>query len=238
MRHKIRPSGQKRGKLQSENLASNHITIEVLQRLFFSESKPRHLLPIDLAILAYLILRRTSDHEISDSQQTLADRVCGDRKTVARSLRRLGRLGWVSVSGRGRGRTKGLSIDIDKLPAAQPVREKISKEAKQFAYQYEAYLKKTTKRRFAKNWLTRQGPSAQQILTKCGGNLPLAGAVVEHAFDNPKFKKCAETSLYHLLCKWRAIKESFDLAQAVKQAQQQPQAQIGGPNDNKCNPAA
>ena len=68
-------------------------TIALLQNLYFSESKPAELRPIDLALLTYLVLRQTEDHFIFDSQLTLADRLGCKRDAIADSVKRLEGLG-------------------------------------------------------------------------------------------------------------------------------------------------
>ena len=72
-------------------------TIALLQNLYFSESKPAELRPIDLALLTYLVLRQTEDHFIFDSQLTLADRLGCKRDAIADSVKRLEGLGWIVV---------------------------------------------------------------------------------------------------------------------------------------------
>lgn len=217
--------------MQPAPLQTNAVTIDVLQRLFFTENKPSSLTPLDIAILAYLILRRTTDHSIHDSHLTIAERVCSDRRTVSRSLRRLEKAGWVSVGGRGAGRSKAISINIEKLPAAQPIRAAVTIEAKQLASRYHIALQKRVGvRKFPKNWLTRQAPSAQRILTHCEGNLPLACEVIGHALSNPKFKLRASKSLYHVLVIWPSIMRSYQQAKAALQNK-------GTEKENGCSTA-
>jgi hypothetical protein len=195
--------------MQTAPLITNHVTIDVLQRLLFSEDKPSRLTPVDLAVISYLILRRTHDHEILDSAQTIAARLSGDRRVIGRSLERLRSLGWVSVGSRGNGRTKAISINIDMLPAAQPVRAKITQDAKKLTWRYMTALGKMGRKKFPKNWHTRQFPSAQRILTLCSADLELAARVLGHGLNNPKFKKRTAMSLYHALIVWHQIADSY-----------------------------
>jgi DNA-binding MarR family transcriptional regulator len=195
--------------MQSGTPSSNHVTIDVLQRLYFSESKPKQLKPIDLSVLSYLILRRTADHNIYDSQQTIAERLGSERKAVASSLARLQKLGWVTVGGRGNGRSNAISIHLDGLPAAQPIRAKITQDAKLLAFKYQQALSKMGRRKFPKNWAVRQAPSAQRVLTKCGGDLAHARAIVSHALNSSAYKKRGSISLYHLLTVWSGVTRSF-----------------------------
>lgn len=214
-------------------------TTEVFRKLFFSEDKPKALKPIDLSILAYLILRRSEDHEIFDSFLTIAERVCSDRQTVARSLQRLEKLKWITVGGRGRGRTKGISINVQELPAAQPLRAKITQAAKVLAFRYEKGLQKHFSRhKFPKNWFIRQVPSAQRILTKCGGDLTLAAKMVSHAMSTAPYKGRAARSLYHLLTAWPGVAHSYKLKTAAQSEQAEAAVQKGGANDEQCSAAA
>lgn len=189
--------------MHDASLLTNHVTIDVLQRLFFSESKPAHLIPIDLNVMAYLILRRCEDHEITDSYLTIAQRVCADPRSIPRSLERLKKLDWIAVR-RRRGTSSTISVNADSLPAAQPIRDKITPEAKRLVGLYMPEVQKERKR-LPKNWHTRQFPSAQRILTLCGGDLGTAWEVIRVALMLPKFKKRAHTSLYHVLLSWKSL---------------------------------
>lgn len=195
--------------MQSAPLISNQVTVDVLHRLFFSESKPRRLKPVDLTVLTYLVLRRCEDHEIFDSYLTIAERVCSDRQTVARSLDRLEKLGWVTVGGRGVGLSKAISINADAFPAAQPLRDKLSPAAKFLVGRYAIALKKAGKEKFPKGWLLRQVPSAQRILTNCGDDLQLARWMVGFAMHDPRFKARAQMSLYNLLAVWPQVVRAY-----------------------------
>jgi hypothetical protein len=64
-------------------------TITMLQNLFFSETKPAELKPVDLSLLTYLILRRAEDHYIHDSQLTLANRLGCERQAIRDGIGRL-----------------------------------------------------------------------------------------------------------------------------------------------------
>ena len=102
-----------------------------LQNLYFSENKPTELIPLDILLLTYLILRQTEDHFINDSQLTLANRLGCERKAVAKSIKRLSDLGWIVSKAswqwsektkrktRSIGKTVALSVNLDKLPQAK-----------------------------------------------------------------------------------------------------------------------
>ena len=137
----------------------SHSTVfDIRQRLLLSEDKPSNFTPLDILIVDYSIHRGAITHEICDSQLTLARRLgCSDRHAIAASFARLEGAGWFTVCYHGKGQTKGWQINIDKLPACAPVREKVSKEAKDLAFRYQVAIEKRTSRtRFPKNWLKRQ----------------------------------------------------------------------------------
>ena len=193
-------------KMQLAPLLSNTATVEVLQRLLFSESKPAKLLPLDIIVLAYLIVRRCEDHEIFDSQDTIAKRVCSEYKAVARSLERLQKLGWITFTSRGPGRSKAIGINLEKFPAAQPIRDRITEESRILAREYVKELVKVEpRRRFPKGWVERQFPSAQRILTLCGGDAQLAYSMMAFAFMHHNLMKRARKSLYEMLKVWPTI---------------------------------
>jgi len=91
--------------MQREKLLSDSTIVESLLNLYSSEDQPQpsNLQPIDIAFVTYLILRRTHDHEIFDSQFTIGQRLKSDRRAVARSLARLKAAGWIGIRKRGRG---------------------------------------------------------------------------------------------------------------------------------------
>lgn len=217
-------------------LITDHVTVETLQRLLFSEEKPASLTPVDIAILTYLVLRRSLDHEIIDSEGTLALRLGCERKTIGESIARLKKIEWIEAAHRGVGRSKGLSLRLDKFPAAQPVRAVITQDAKKLALLYYKALKQNDpKRRFTKNWLPRQCPSAQRILTLSGGDLALARARLSFAVNHPKFRLRAQLSLYHALCLWKRITYAHE---ALTKQKPQTAEEGGKPNDaNECSSA-
>jgi hypothetical protein len=196
--------------MQSAPLLTDKVTVDVLQRLIFSEEKPSKLLPIDLVIMTYLVLRRCEDHEIFDSQLTIAERTCTEWKAVGRSLKRLQKVGWVTVTYRGRGRTKAIAINLDTFPAAQPVRELVTEGAKVLVREYVSELQKVDPhRRLLQGWVNRQWPSAQRIVTLCDGDVQLAYSMMGHAFMWPTLKKRARTSVYNMLKIWPMVTRTY-----------------------------
>lgn len=195
--------------MKSTPFLDNGVVIDVLQRMLFSETKPSKVRPIDLSVMTYLLMRRCADHSIFDSHQTIAERVCAERKAVRESLARLDDVGWISLGGRGKGRSKAVCVDLEAFPAAQPIRDKITEEAKALVREYVSELQKAGRRKFPKQWTTRQYPSAQRILTKCGGDVNLAYRMMGFAFMHPDFRKRARMSVYHMLCIWPKIAKAY-----------------------------
>jgi hypothetical protein len=194
------------------NLVSDPVTLDTLRNLFFSEDKPDTLQSIDVAVVAYLILRKCEDHEVYDSYRTIAERVNCERQAVSDSIARLKNCDWITVAKRRPGQTACLSINAESMPAERAVREKITTEAKSLAANYtKALLTKSPAilidRRVPrrKHFIKNQFPSAQRILTKCNGDRDLAGKVVGFAIIHSKHRKKAQIGLYHLLMKWDAI---------------------------------
>lgn len=124
-------SGDRKLNLQNQQapFQTARVSNEVLINLYSNEDKPATITPLDIAVISYLVLRKAFDHEIYDSQSTLAMRLATDYKAVKRSLARLDTLGWITYRGRGIGKPKGISLNLEKLPAAQPIREKITPDA-------------------------------------------------------------------------------------------------------------
>lgn len=225
--------------MQTAPLLTNNIIIDMLQRLFFSRDKPPRVKPVDISILTYLILRRCIDHEVFDSQDTIAKRLGSERRAVANSLERLEKLKWITVGGRGNGRTNALSVNLESLPAAEPINSAITPGAKFLAGRYMAALQRAGRKKFPKNWLQRQNPSAQRILTNCGGDLALARAMVSHALNSPRYKARASISLYHVLTVWpgvaRSYQEKFGQQQQIAPT---PPLQKGDSSNEQCDAAA
>jgi hypothetical protein len=196
-------------------LQTAQVSHEVLLNLFCDENKPQEITPLDLAMVGYLISRKAFDHEIFDSQSTLALRLSADYKAVKRSLERLDELGWITYRGRGNGLPKAISLNIDKLPAAQPIRDKITPDASRLV-DYYLVLKRSSvnnktptiqngklieaKLKLPRNWSQRQLPSAQRLLTRYG-DYEKAAQVVYALFHHevPGIQSKARRSLHNLL---------------------------------------
>jgi DNA-binding MarR family transcriptional regulator len=94
-----------------------------LRSLYFAESKPKKLTPTDLALLTYLLLRETEDHFIYDSQETLGARLGCDRRTVSASIKRLKKLGWVTVEQKWDWNPKDAQENASDVRSVRPVHQ-------------------------------------------------------------------------------------------------------------------
>jgi hypothetical protein len=197
------------------NIVDDSATLMALRHLLLSEDKPPSLQPIDILLAAYLCVRKTEDHAIYDSHATLAERLGCERQYIADSITRLAKLDWITVTKRP-GRTAGLALNAQSMPATHAVRDRISEEAKSLAANYAKLLgspsvlvdKRMAKR---KHFIRNQFPSAQRIIGKCGGDRALAGKVTGFAVVYSRHRKAAQTSLYHLLLKWDAIYTEYQV---------------------------
>lgn len=181
-------------------LQTDQVSQEVLRNLYCNESKPDKITPLDLALTSYLIARKAFDSEIFDSQATLAVRLSTDYKAIKRSLERLDELGWITYRGRGDGLPKGISLNLSKLPAAQPLRDKITPDAGRLVdYYLELRKRLGIASRLPRNWRQRQLPSAQRLLTLYG-SYDKAAQVVQGLFNHADrgIQKKARKSLHNL----------------------------------------
>jgi len=213
--------------MQHEKLLSDNSIVEQLLNLYTSEEHPSKLQPIDIALVTYLVLRRTHDHEIFDSQLTIAQRLCSDRRAVAHSFDRLKSIKWISVRKRGRGMTDAIALNVESLPATRKLRQKITPEARELAERYQLALRALGPRRFTKNWLSRQAANAQIILGFCDGNLELARRLVGFAIRKSRHQKKARISLYHARMVWsRIVQEYQEWATQQSEPKQQPNQEM------------
>lgn len=230
--------------MQNEPLAFNdHMAMKVIGNLYASGEDPntQQLDKIDISILVYLITRRCIDHEIYDSQDTIAKRVRSERKAVARSLKRLAHLGWITVGSVGPGRSKHLSLNVEKFPAAQPVHKLISENAKKLALAYEKRLRELRcLGRRPKNWWKRQWPSAQNLIDRCDGDAMRAASLIKFAIHHPNLNQRARTSLYHLKAIWpKVVRLCNEMQNQQEPKQANPStAEEGGNNELQCSEAA
>jgi len=213
---------------------------KVLERLFWSRSKPRYITPTDLSVAAYIVSRRVFDHELYDSALTIAERLgIDDPETVGESLTRLENAGWISCRNRGRGRTKGISIRLENFPAAEPVQSKITPEAKDIVKRYRKALEKyrLRKRRFDKSWDERQLTSAQWMLGECNGDAELVAKMIAVALHEKATKATAAKSLYELRQIWPKVIGFYHAwkaqLQATAKAPVQPPLQVEAPPPEK-----
>ena len=205
-----------------KNLLSNQVTVETIRNFLADEHKPTDLEPIDLLHMVYLMLRKAEDGGILDSQQLIARRLNCSVHTISRSQKRLAasKLDYIART-RRKGRTSELSINIDKIPAEEPLRVMLSDDAARLAALYSIQLRtRRVRRKFPKHFVDLQKVSAQRILNTCSGNLELAQRMIEHSLDMPLHRGKASKSLYHLFGIWPKVQQSY--AVSLRNSPQEP----------------
>ena len=181
---------------------------------------------MDLALLAYLLLRQTEDHFINDSQLTLAQRLGCERRTIADSIKRLSELGWIvnkpsyqwnektQRKTRSIGKTAGLAINLEKLP--KPVDKakhaSPSRDAVNLAARHTEFLKREGSNIRQKNFGRQQEHAAQRLIESMGGDFEKAVALVNFAIHDQRFRRTARKSLYEIRTRLQAIKLAQDAA--------------------------
>lgn len=190
-------------------------------RDFIRAEKPPGTTPVDVLQVIFLALRKTGDHAIYDSQQTLATGFCVDLKTIARSQKRLSspKLNWINNT-RRRGKTSALSLNLSNIPQAKSVLTNISPEARTFAAQYQHTLQNGVpsatgvkkRKKFPKGWLEQQFFSAQRILDECSGDVIVAAQMATYALFNAPvpIRRKSAMSLYHLITCWKQIRTGYN----------------------------
>ena len=194
-----------------QSVISDTLTLEAL-RNFLSSPKPPSIGPVDVLHVVLLMLRKAQDHPIYDSQQTLARMFGCEVKTVARSQQLLAspRIDWLSRPQRP-GRTRALMLCWQNLPGKDPLHLHISQDAGTLAFQYQGALRRLGRKRFQKQWLAQQLPSAQRIINECDGDLVLAASMIGHALNHPRHSAKARQSLYNLYGRWKQVERTYSL---------------------------
>jgi hypothetical protein len=201
-------------------------TLETIRKFLASE-KPTCITPVDILQMIHFISRKAEDHDIFDSQQTLARMFSADARTIQRSQERLAspEIDWIARPHR-RGKTNAIAIKYENVPAEEILRLKITDEAKQISLRYQQALKRLRKK-FPAHWLPQQFPSAQRILNECDGDVELAARLIGHALSHPAHAAKSRQSLYHLYGRWKRILETYSAQlQAQEQARQQTEVTI------------
>jgi hypothetical protein len=199
-------------------------TLQTIRTILASE-KPADIAPLDLVQMVYFTSRKSEDHDIFDSQQTLARRFNVDAKTIKRSQEKLAKLGWISRPQR-RGKTRAISIRYQNLPCEETLRLQITPDAQQIAVRYQRALQRVGRRKFPKQWLRQQFLSAQRVLNECNGDVDLACALISHALSHPGHRKKSKQSLYNLYGRWPKILSTYSARLQEQEMQRQRQETI------------
>lgn len=228
-------------------LLSNTALAEIHHNLFSSENKPTSLLPIDILVADYLICRRAVDHQISDSCLTIARRLNVSRpQTIAASFCRLEKTGWIITQGRGQCKSKLIQVNYKNLPACAPVREKIGKDAGELTVWYKGELERlkgplmSTVRKFRKDWTARNEPSAQRILDRYHGNVPLVKELIHWGMYQPnsRQKSMRSGSLYHIDMSIATVEKAYLEDHELSKKLRQERNDNEHANANECKSAA
>jgi hypothetical protein len=196
--------------LKDAAVINDSTTLEGIRR-FLAAEKPASLGPVDIAQMVIFMVRKAEDHDVYDSQQTLARMLNTDPRTIARSQKKLEAPGIAYISRpQRRGRTNAISIRYENVPGEEILRAKVTPEAKELSVRYKRALEQNFHRKkFPKTWLPQQFVSAQRILNLCSGDMDLARRVIGHALSDGPHKKKASQSLYNLLGRWPQIVHTF-----------------------------
>lgn len=192
-------------------------------RSFLSAEKPPGIGPVDVLHIVHLLTRKAEDHEVFDSQQTLARAFSADVKTIVRSQKRLASPGvsWLSRPQR-RGKTNALTLLHENLPLGE-AQVPVTPEARELAGRYQIALSKHFgRKKFPKGWLPQQFVSAQRILNRCDGDLAKARKIVGHALSTKAHAGRAKHSLYHLHGRWNKIMQTYAAKAMGKDQADQP----------------
>jgi hypothetical protein len=195
---------------ENPSLLSDSSTVASIRNLL-STPKPPSIGPVDLLHIIRLMVEKAEDHTVYDSQITLAEAFgVTDTRTILDSQKRLVKLGWISRAYR-QGRSYGLTLNVDSIPAEEPVRLKITPVARQIAKLYGSWLAKRGRKKFPKHWLEQQAPRAQRILDRCKGDVDKVGEIIQFAVLSPKFGRAASKDLYEGILKpWRKLTTAYE----------------------------
>lgn len=190
-----------------------------LARNFLRSEKPPSITPVDILQIVYLMLRKAEDHDVFDSQQTIAKALNSSTWSVKRSQEKLERLGWLSRPQR-RGKSNALSLRYQNIPAEEALIRQITPQARKLALGYKAALSKCRKK-FPAQWLPQQFLSAQRILDLCSGNEQAASNLINYAFSHPQHARRARQSLYNLLGRWKRLVQDYSAALEAQERERQ-----------------
>ena len=199
-----------------------------LQNLYFSENKPTELIPLDILLLSYLILRQTEDHFVYDSQLTLANRLGCERKAVAKSIKRLNDMGWIvstvprnwnektQRNTRSIGKTVGLSVNLEKFPQPKDKAKHSSPspDAVKLAANHTEFLKQLGVSTKYKHFGRQQEQAAQRLIEKLG-DFQAVVDLIQFAIEDQRFRSAAYKSLYEIRTRLPTIKSAYDAAQSA-----------------------
>ena len=206
--------------MSNPKLIDDTTALTTIRQFLAAHNKHPDLLHIDCLVVTYLLSLKSEDHDVWPSQLTLARMFGVDTRTIARSLARLVKVGYISVQHR-RGRTSLYSINSAAVPGQEALHEKVTQAARTLSHWYQQELVKGRHRKkFPKRWLAMQFLSAQRILDKCNGNAETAGKVILFALAAKQFQQKAAQSLYNLMTIWKPMATAYNAMRKEEQAKE------------------
>ena len=184
------------------------------------DSKPEEVTPIDLALIARLLLQKADERSAYPSLGTLALELgCGE-SAISESVKRLKRIGWLQVeSGSGRHRPNRYFVLLGALPVPAPLKTPtVTEDAKSLAKTYLGLQKQwQPKRIFRKGTEQRYAYRFQSLLKKCNGNKSLLVKMLNFALvDGSTFKSAALVGPHRLRKVWRSLERAYRESQGQK----------------------
>jgi hypothetical protein len=200
-------------------------TLQLIRDFLSAEKKD--LGPSEVAFLVALLAFKAIDHPVTHSQQTFAQMIGCDVRTIQRIEDKLAAREFIFQNAR-RGCSKHTMVNLEKLPTVEDAPTQPTEAAKELAGAYANAVDRlfpSMQKKRRKTWAKSNIWNAQKILNRCGDDLGLAGDMVLHALRSPQHKPAASMSLYKLFGRWASVEKSYKASIAAKkQAAQEEQA--------------
>jgi DNA-binding MarR family transcriptional regulator len=193
--------------------------LETLRKLLASdEGRPEGILPVDLLLVARLLLQRADERPVYTSQSTLARELNCTERTVSGSAQRLKAAGWIEVeTGQARWNANKYFVLLAKLPLEESLRRTIvSTEARKLAADYMSEQRKAKpKRIFRRGTEQRYAFRLQSLIDKCDGNEGLLRLILRFALRSENFRTIALRGPHHIRRCWKSLRRDYEAAQKV-----------------------
>jgi hypothetical protein len=183
-----------------------------IRRMLANTDKSAKLTPLDLIFLVRLLAQQGDERDVYPSQGMLAMELCTSVGAIARSAKRLKKLGWITVkSGGKRNRTNFYGVNVDKLPTDDLQLTITSPTARHLAGEYvKRQFRQLKKKRIPKNQASKYSFSLERMLQLSHGDEKRVVDLINFAFDSPKYKNKALRAPFELYKCWAKIGMDFD----------------------------